>query len=129
MDLYLDNWISQTYLSMDDYGVGFTIIAEAYLNGGLLFSPIIMMVLGYFIGRQLYINNLQFSNPQKVFWTMGSLLTLITVTRSSLELSLRRWFYGVVIMMVLFKFAKVLFRSNAKGGELNDINQEKKALK
>jgi oligosaccharide repeat unit polymerase len=112
-DFYLDNWMSQSYLQLTNYGVGFSITAEAYLNGGLLFSPIIMFFIGLFFCRLFYLDHEDLNNPRKLFIVLSSLSSLVFIARGSFELYLRIWFFGTVVMLLIVEFVKSLI-SNRK---------------
>lgn len=105
-DFYLENWISQTHLGLKNYGVGFSIIAEAYLNGGMLFYPVIMILLGFFIGKITDINLNNSKYPIESFFKISSTGILLTIVRGSVELSLRKWAYGVFLILLIFFILK-----------------------
>ncbi|MGG0280596.1 O-antigen polysaccharide polymerase Wzy [Bacillus pacificus] len=122
-DFYLENWISQSYLFLEHYGVGFSIVAEAYLNGGLLFSPIIMMIIGGVMGKILLVRkDLLINQPEKLFFTLSSLGALLPICRGSVELGLRIWFFGVVIPLFLYYILVGLMKktSSIQGRESNE---------
>ena len=100
-DMYLENWISQTYLGLKNYGLGFTIFAEAYFNGGDVFYPIILIMLGYLIGKILNVEISNSNNPITNFMIFSSLALLCDYTRSSLAYPLRCFAYGVLIPLGL----------------------------
>lgn len=108
-DGYLENWFSQTYLGLKNYGMGFTAVAEAYLNGGELFYPFYMFILGGFIGKVSNIQLDTFKNIDygKLFFSLSSIVCLLNIARGSVELSLRKWFYGCVLIWII---AKVISR-------------------
>jgi oligosaccharide repeat unit polymerase len=122
-DFYLDNWLSQSYLSLDSYGVGFSIIAEAYLNGGVAWSPFIMMLLGMLIGKTLTIKRDDLLKPDRLFFVLSSLSILAAITRSSVELSLRKWFFGVLILLVLYNLFMSLVNTKSYGIKRREENE------
>lgn len=105
-DFYLENWISQTYLGLKNYGVGFSIVAEAYLNGGMLFYPFIMFLLGVFVGKFTDVNINNSKKPIDMFFKISSTGILLTIARGSIELSLRKWAYGVILILIVFFIVK-----------------------
>lgn len=105
-DFYIDNWISQSYLGLDNYGVGFSITAEAYLNGGLFLSPFIMILVGMFIGYLLSFNSNSITNPIRMFVVLSSASSLAMMARGSMELNLRVWAYGTLIMLAMVLITK-----------------------
>ena len=114
-DGYLDNWISQTHMHLKDYGIGFTAVAEAYLNGGELFYPFYMFIMGAFVGKLSFINIKEGANYSGMFVCLASMVTLMTVCRGSVELSFRKWFYGCIVIWLLCKFIASTFKLNVKG--------------
>ncbi|CEP97206.1 Uncharacterised protein [[Clostridium] sordellii] len=107
-DFYLENWISQSHLGLKNYGVGFSMVAEAYLNGGILFFPFIMFILGLFIGKLTDININNSKKPIDIFFKISSTGILLTIARGSIELSLRKWVYGVFFILAVFSVLKNL---------------------
>ena len=112
-DGYLDNWISQTHMNLKNYGLGFTAVAEAYLNGGEIFYPLYMFIIGAFIGRLSYIN-IEEANYGKMFICLASMVTLMTICRGSAELGFRKWFYGCMVMWLICKFIASRVKLNAR---------------
>ncbi|MBO5162627.1 MAG: O-antigen polysaccharide polymerase Wzy [Lachnospiraceae bacterium] len=97
-DFYLDNWISQTYMNLSNYGLGFTITAEAYLNGGEFFGSFIMMVLGMFFGRILNVTKENMYDKMHMFVVFSSAGCFLPLPRGSCELMLRKWFWGCIVL-------------------------------
>lgn len=115
-DFYLDNWISQSYLDLDNYGIGFTITAEAFLNGGMVFFPVIMAIMGMFIGSLLKINVNSITNPKRLFLVLSSAGMLGMLPRGSFELNLRMWAYGTLVVLVMVELTKrLLLKKHQKG--------------
>lgn len=109
-DFYLDNWLSQDYLGLKNYGVGFSIFAEAYLNGGLFYSCFFVLLLGVLFGKCFYINQFDCNNPRKMFFALSSLSTFMYIARGSFELYFRMWFYGTIIIIFIVDFLVKLFK-------------------
>ena len=105
-DFYLDNWISQTHLNLSNYGVGFSIVAEAYLNCGIVFFPIIMLFLGLFIGIITKCDYKRIKSPSLMFFSLSSTGILLSIVRGSIELGLRKWAYGCIITFVITYLCK-----------------------
>ncbi|MBY0753935.1 O-antigen polysaccharide polymerase Wzy family protein [Clostridium sardiniense] len=110
-DFYLDNWISQQYLALNKYGVGFSITAEAYLNGGVVFSVVYMLMLGIFISKLIKCDRVDLNNPKKMFVVLASTITLIPIARGSTELFLRQWAYGVFILLIIINVLRRLLNN------------------
>ena len=104
-DNYFENWFSQSYLGIQNYGLGFTAIAEAYLNGGMIFYPLYMILFGFFIGKITnYKAAVGLINYKSLYFVLGSTVTIITACRGSIELSLRKWFYGCLLIYLIVNF-------------------------
>lgn len=104
-DNYFENWFSQSYLGIKNYGLGFTAIAEAYLNGGMIFYPLYMILFGFFVGKiTSYKNIIDSINYKSLYFVLGSTVTIITACRGSIELSLRKWFYGCLLIYLIVNF-------------------------
>ena len=72
------DWFSQDYLGLN-YGVGFSMIGEAYVNGGYWGGVIYIMILGAIIGRFLAVCKNSFdikSHPTKAFIAILVLKTI-----------------------------------------------------
>lgn len=113
-DGYLENWFSQSYLHVKNYGLGFTAIAEAYLNGGKIFYPLYIFAFGFFIGMITKYKNFKNGtiNYKLLFISLASTVTLITACRGSIELSLRKWFYGCIFILILNRILSSINKEN-----------------
>lgn len=103
LDLVLiDNWFSQDYLGIN-WGAGFSMIGEAFLNYGFYLAPLILIIIGYFIGSVLYIKNNDsiMNHPLKYFFVATSLASLIGWSRGSSLMFLRNWFRGTVLIVFI----------------------------
>lgn len=101
-DGYIENWFSQIYMGINNYGLGFTAIAEAYLNGGPFFYPVYMMLFGLFVGNiTKYKNKVNGIDYKSLYFVLSSTVLIITACRGSIELSLRKWFYGCLLLYFL----------------------------
>jgi len=101
-------WFSQDYLGLT-WGAGFSIIAEAILNGGPFFAPIILLIIGYVITSIIYISpNFDYTKrPIRFLFVVSTLSFLIPITRNELHIQMKDWFYGVVVLIsliTLFRF-------------------------
>lgn len=97
----LSRYLSE-YLGIN-YGPGFSIVAEALINYGQIFSPLFMIVIGFIIGKLFYINkyDLKYNNPIKLIFVAASLDVLTRVNRDSVHIPLKSWLYGVVFFCIL----------------------------
>lgn len=104
----ISSWFSQDYLGLS-WGAGFSIVAEALLNFGPLFAPIVMIFIGYIITSLIYVDSRMRYNerPLRFLFVVSTLNALIPVTRNYFHLLLKDWFYGVIILcifIILFRF-------------------------
>lgn len=95
----LSSWFSQVYLYIP-WGAGFSIIAEALLNGGPFLAPLFMIVQGYIITSMMYIDKgINYKErPLRFFFAAATLDNFISITRNELHPTLKNWFYGVVVL-------------------------------
>lgn len=103
LDLVLiDNWFSQDYLGIN-WGAGFTMIGEVFLNYGLYLTPFILIIIGYFIGSVLYIRNEDNigNYPLKQFFVCTSLVALTGWSRGTSIMFLRNWFRGTLLIYLV----------------------------
>lgn len=110
-DFYLENFFSQTYLGLTNYGVGFSLFAEGYLNYGPIGVLSSVYVYGFVAGlmHRLYKSN----KPIFQFIALSSTVIIPPIARASLEIILRKWVYGVIITLLLYKFVHLVI-SRAK---------------
>ena len=98
----VDDWFSQEHLGLN-WGTGFSMIGEAYLNGGIIGGPLIITLLGCAISSLICIN--KHSEPQnsplKYFIVATALNTLIGLTRGSMYLYLKKLFYGTISVSIV----------------------------
>jgi len=107
-DFYLENWYSQTYLNLNNYGEGFTNISEALLNFGPYLGVIFMGLYGFLIGSQLIIKKKKNVSMLKLFVVTTTFASLISSTRGSLAYSLRSWFWGTVFICIVLVISTIL---------------------
>ena len=112
----IDNWFSQDFLSIN-WGAGFSMLGEAYLNYGLYMAPFILAIIGYFIGTTLFESS-DFKNtrnyPLRYFFIATSSAALTGWSRGTSIMFLRNWFRGtllicliiIVIFFILKRFRK-----------------------
>lgn len=107
------DWFSQEFLKIN-WGAGFSMIGEAFINGGYVGGLFYMGVIGAFIGMLIqYVNKENFTNnPLNLFITVVGLNAIIGFSRGALYLTLKEVFYGTFIVVILIKLScKVLYRS------------------
>ncbi|WP_288479600.1 O-antigen polysaccharide polymerase Wzy [uncultured Clostridium sp.] len=110
--ILLDNWFSQDFLGIS-WGAGFSMIGEAYLNGGIYIGPIIILLIGWIIGSILYDNkeyNPKFNKLRYIMITL-TLAIIPGLSRGSTYLFLKNWFYGcLVVLFLIVLIDKILIK-------------------
>ncbi|MCP8967836.1 O-antigen polysaccharide polymerase Wzy [Ectobacillus ponti] len=114
----VSSWFSQKYLNIS-WGAGFSIVAEAVLNVGPFFAPMVMMVIGYLMTSMMYLNGKADyrKNPLHFIFAVSTLHTFLPVTRGFFHLLLKDWFYGVllyIVLVLLVRFFLVNFTKKYK---------------
>ncbi|WP_172460059.1 O-antigen polysaccharide polymerase Wzy [Priestia endophytica] len=125
----VDNWFSQDYLGIS-WGAGFSMIGEAYLNGGMYFAPIIMLVLGMTIGSVLYIDIklIPKNHPIRFAFVAVSLGIVIGLSRSTVYLFFKTWFYGIAVPSILI-YLLIQFHNRKKNLSRSNLSQHKQINK
>lgn len=109
----LDTWFSKEYLNLGTYGAGFSLLGEAYLNGGFIKSQIYLILLGSFVGYLLSWNNKRIKDisPLKIFMVSSSLNTFIGYSRGAMFMYIKQWLWGSLIMAFLIFCVSRFFRN------------------
>ncbi len=108
----IGDWLSQDYFGLN-YGLGFSMIAEAYVNGGYVGGLIYMLILGGVIGKLLCMcrdNQDMESKPIRAFVSIASANLLMSLPRGASYLIVKNFVYGVLVILVLVYFLKLIFR-------------------
>ena len=111
--ILIGDWFSQEYLKIN-WGAGFSMIGEAFLNGGYVGGLIYMALIGVFLGIIInYANSSKYSNnPLELFITVAGLNAIIGFSRGALYLTLKELLYGTVLVVICIKLCyKILNRS------------------
>jgi len=107
--VFISNWFSQEYLGLS-YGTGFSMIGEAYVNGGYFGGLIYIFIWGIFIGKLLqYSKNNILSMPLRSFISVAGLNAVIGVSRNACYLTIKELVYGVGFVCVLIWFCSNIF--------------------
>ncbi len=109
------DWLSQDYFGLT-YGLGFSMIAEAYVNGGYVGGLIYMLILGGVIGKLLCLcrdNNDMVSKPIHSFVSIATVNLLMSLPRGAMYLVVKNFVYGVVLILVLVYLLRLKLRSRA----------------
>ncbi|EOV9526572.1 O-antigen polysaccharide polymerase Wzy [Bacillus cytotoxicus] len=110
-------WFSQHYLGLS-WGAGFSIVAEALLNAGPFFAPLVLIVIGYLVTSMIYVDDTMNykKRPFKFFFVAATLHYFIPMTRNELHVQLKDWFYGLLILCIFILILKnLLFRLSHNG--------------
>lgn len=101
LDLVLLDDFFSNYINVS-YGVGFSMIGEAYLNFGYL-SILLFFLFGFLFSMLFELRN---NNSQEIqlFITTSSLACIIGWIRGSSYLYLKSLFYGTILIVILIKF-------------------------
>lgn len=111
--ILVGDWFSQEYLKIN-WGAGFSMIGEAFLNGGYIEGLIYMALIGAFIGILIsFANKSKYSNnPLELFITVAGLNAIIGFSRGALYLTLKELLYGTILVVICIKLCyKILNRS------------------
>jgi hypothetical protein len=106
----ISSWFSQSYLQID-YGAGFSMFAEAYINYGFYFSMIPMFIFGFFIAHlNKAVDYSVYTKPMSIFLSFSLISAFITLPRNSLQGSLKIAFYSTIsLLILLFILRKIKF--------------------
>lgn len=99
------DWFSQDYLR-NTWGAGFSMIAEAYVNGGYFGGLIYMCLLGMMHGKILGYTSKKtvHSDPMRLFVVVAGLNAIIGFVRGAMYLTLKELFYGVFVAALMICF-------------------------
>ena len=93
----IGDWFSQDYLGIS-WGTGFSMVGEAFVNGGYFGGFIYLFIIGIAHGYLLKAGSkVNSSSPLKFFITVAGLNAVIGFSRGALYLTLKELFYGVLI--------------------------------
>ena len=106
------DWFSQEYLKIK-WGAGFSMIGEAFINGGYVGGLVYMGIIGAFVGWLIcYATKSKYSeNPLDLFIAVAGLNAIIGFSRGALYLTLKEVLYGTIIVVICIKLCcKVMNR-------------------
>ena len=116
----LGDWFSQEYLSLD-YGAGFSMIGEAYVNGGYWGGFIYMMILGIVIGRVLRMCQTHtkiHAAPIQSFIAISFANIIMGFPRGAAYLLIKEFVYGIgPILIIAFALKLILFKKGVQKAE------------
>jgi oligosaccharide repeat unit polymerase len=99
----IGNWFSQEYLGIS-WGTGFSMIGEAYVNGGFFGGFIYVFIIGIIIGKLLSRCRDRSDMEQNPIGAFVSIAVLNIVTgfpRSAVYLIIKEFVYGVLIIILI----------------------------
>ena len=99
----VSNWFSQTHLGLS-YGTGFSMIGEAYLNGGYIGGLVYMFIIGLVIGRLISNDKIveaQYQSPIKTFVAIATAKVIMGWPRAAAYLVVKEFVYGVLFVLLL----------------------------
>lgn len=100
------DWFSQEHLGLENWGVGFSMLGEAYVNGGFLGGLIYMTILGFLIGKVIKLISIQDAhrNPLTFFIGISSLSVLMYFPRAASYLVIKEFVYGILLISLIVYF-------------------------
>lgn len=96
----VSSWFSQVFLNIE-YGAGFSLITEVYMNFGPILLPIVMMLLGMAFALAFDTNTDQ--DSYKILKNAIVLNALIGIVRNSAYYIFKELFWGVFVFLTLYK--------------------------
>jgi len=99
----LGNWFSQEYLGIS-WGTGFSMIGEAYVNGGFYGGFIYVFIIGIIIGKLLsrcQDRSDMEQNPIGAFVSIAVLNIVSGFPRFAVYLVIKEFVYGVLIILLM----------------------------
>lgn len=98
----LADWFSQDHLHLS-YGAGFSMIAEAYVNGGYVGGLAYMAVIGMFFGKMAGYKRrgTARNSPLRLFLMAAGMNVMIAFIRGALYLTLKQLVWGVGMFSLL----------------------------
>ncbi len=108
--MYLDNWFSQNVLGIS-WGTGFSVVAESYINGGLFFAPVYMIIIGFIISKITEMPDKELSkNSLLIAFKVISAQSFMFIFRGSVHGSMKRWFLGTILLLGFSKLLAYLYK-------------------
>ena len=119
---YLENWFSQDVLKIS-WGSGFSMVGEAFINGGLRYAFVYMLILGMFISSITKISDKEINshNILLVAFKVTSCNAFMTMMRGSSHSSFKSWFLGVIVYLGIVKIIANLLKTKERGKEIKII--------
>lgn len=113
----IGDWFSQEYLGLS-WGTGFSMIGEAYVNGGYFGGWMYMFIIGILIGKLICMcrdNQDIVNHPLKAFVSVATVNIIMGFPRAASYLIVKNFVYGVLVILLLIYLMKQMpKRSMAK---------------
>lgn len=107
----LSTWFSEKYLNLT-FGAGFSIVAEALINFGPYFAPIIMIFFGYIIAK---ISNItETDSCKKKILALISFHSFVMFIRGTFGYYIKEWFFTISVLYISYLIVS-LFINYRKG--------------
>lgn len=115
--ILLGDWFSQEYLRIE-WGTGFSMIGEAYVNGGYVGGFLYMMMFGIIIGlvlRMFQTHSEISAEPIKAFVAVAFTNTILGFPRAAVYLLVKEFVYGICpILVIAFILKLVLYKKGVR---------------
>ena len=96
----VSEWFSQGYLNIN-YGAGFSIIGETYINYGYYGGFIAQFILGFFVYWLIMVGFKSLSSNNRLVLGVVATNFLIPLCRNSFQIFAKNFFYGAIIYFIL----------------------------
>lgn len=109
-----NSWLANEIIHID-WGTGFSMLGEIYLNYGKYLSIIVALIIGFCIGKCL-VNIQKFNtNGVKTFIAAGGLYVLISLCRNTFQMALFDWSRGnIFIFIIAMVTCRILYGKGEK---------------
>ena len=103
--IYLSNWFSQDYLGIS-WGTGFSMIGEAFVNGGYHGGILYMAAIGALIGKMLSASARldEGTSPKMLFFSAAALNAVAGFSRGISYTVIKELVYGTLLVLLLIWF-------------------------
>lgn len=110
----LGGWYSSVYLCLN-YGAGFSFVAEALTNYGIIGAPIWMVFLGAVITKLISFDENQATVLQS-FFKVSTCAALLPIVRNTMTSGMKRWFYSTLLIYALILLIGNIYHKKHLGG-------------
>lgn len=100
-----NEWLASEVIHIN-WGTGFSLVGEIYLNYGQYTSVIVSIILGIVVGKLLDFEKDDEEGILKTYISAGVLYMLISWCRNTLQMVMFEWIRGSVLILILLLFYK-----------------------